>query len=120
MTTSDHDTSDPTAEWDQTLRRLFAATPPPAAAERFTAIVTTAIERHRVRRRWYQVGAAVLVAIAAAVITPYAVRASLGIASRIGEWLTIWGQALLSPPGWLAALAIAAWLLRRVRVRLQG
>ncbi len=104
---------------DERLRRLFAQAEPVAAEESFVAAVTTQVTAQRRRQRQRRVGlfalCAVVLAVLAAWLAPYAPvalpaeiadTAQLGV-SRLPVYLYLVLAACVLP------LAGTAWLVRR-------
>lgn len=101
---------------DEDLMRLFEGArtelPPAAFVER--------LERALARATHVWLGTQIillaLLAIVAALMTPYVTQASLTVTDYVAQWLPDVGVALSSPAGWLGSLILGAWVLKRAHV----
>jgi hypothetical protein len=111
----DHE-PDSGADMDPALARAFAeARTPPADGAFEDEVMDRILKARRVRsvRAMVVVGAFLA---AAAALSPWVAQGSLAVSRRLSFWLPALGQALASPVGWVCALAVAAWSLRRAGV----
>jgi len=103
-------------ESDAHLTRLFAETRHVLSAEEFVANVTQRIARERRRGTVRKVLIAGVLAGVAVAATPYVTEGSLAIGDRLaGGVPAVAAAATSSPIGWVCAIAIAVWALRRAR-----
>jgi hypothetical protein len=101
---------------DEDLTRHFAKRHSSVSTEEFVTQVMTRIGRERRQRMLRKVTFALLLVVVAAAATPYAVEGSLAIASRFVDGLAAFGAALSSPVGWVCAIVLSVWVLRRAQI----
>jgi hypothetical protein len=101
---------------DEDLMRLFEG----ARTELPPAGFVDTLVRHLARARRVRLGTQVvllaLLAVAAALMTPYVARGSLSVMESAAQWLPDVGLALSSPAGWIGSLILGAWVLKRAHV----
>lgn len=101
---------------DEDLMRLFEGArvePPP---ERFLEQLEHRLLRAK-RARWgVRIVLLALLAVVAALMTPYVADGSLAAMDYAAQWLPALGLALNSPAGWAASLLLGAWVLKRAHV----
>jgi hypothetical protein len=103
------------SEFDDQLTRLFAEARDTPPAEDFLRNLAARMQHERRRRTVRRTVAMAAAAGLAVASTPYIAQGSLTLASDLGSWLAVFGNALTSPAGWACALAAAAWGARRAR-----
>jgi hypothetical protein len=109
-------------ELDPVLLRLFAKSASPDAkdtsAPDLAVIVLARVAQSHRRRRLTRGLVLIACLLAAAAVTPYAVRASVAFGQSATDGFAAFGQMLVSPAGFSASLAVATlWVLRRARLR---
>jgi len=101
---------------DGDLVRLFEAARTELPAEAFVERLERRLARSRRTRLGIQCLLLALLAVAAALVTPYVARGSLAAMDYAAQRLPDLGLVLNSPVGWIGSLLLGAWVLRRAHV----
>jgi hypothetical protein len=101
-----------TDQLDPKLLALFAESRPELPADDFNAKVLEQLQRALRRRRFGYVAIGIAMLIAAAVVTPFFVSATMGIAN----WVDARNESAVSGIAWMCSLMIGGFVLWRQRI----
>lgn len=96
--------------------RLFEDARGELPPEVFVERLERRLARARGTRLGIQIVVLALLAVAAALVTPYVSLGSLSAMEYAAQWAPDIGLALNSPAGWVVSLILGAWVLKRAHV----
>lgn len=103
-------------DFDRKLERLFDLSQEDLAGEAFRAEIERQLWHMRRAALTRRIAVCVLLVASLAVSTPLIVHESMRFSGYVSDAVPTFGNALVTPVGWVASVLLALWVLRRLRV----